>query len=36
MVAAFRSGQPEVYAQLWNDVAKGIASRQEKVEVDTD
>ena len=36
MVAAFHSGQPEVYAQLWNDVAKGIASRQEKVEVDTD
>jgi hypothetical protein len=36
MVAAFRSTQPEVYAQLWNDISKGIASQQEKVEADFD
>jgi hypothetical protein len=36
LVASFRSGQPEVYAQLWKDVAKGIDSRQERVEVDPD
>jgi hypothetical protein len=36
MVAAFRAEQPELYAQLWKDVAKGIGSRQESQDVDTD
>jgi hypothetical protein len=36
MVAAFRAEQPQVYEQLWKDVAKGIGSRQESQDVDMD
>jgi hypothetical protein len=36
MLAAFRAEQPEVYEQLWKDVAKGISSRQEQQDVDVD
>jgi hypothetical protein len=36
MVVAFRAEQPELYEQLWKDVAKGISSRQESQDVDMD
>lgn len=36
MIAAFRAEQPELYAQLWKDVGKGIASRQEVSDDDAD
>jgi hypothetical protein len=36
MLATFRGAQAALYAQLWKDVEKGIASRQEQQDVDTD
>jgi len=36
MIAAFRAEQPELYVQLWKDVGKGIASRQEASDDDVD
>ncbi|MBC7234102.1 MAG: hypothetical protein H5T68_12765 [Chloroflexi bacterium] len=34
MLNAFRANQPALYEQLWKDVAGGIASRQEKPDMD--
>ena len=36
MLMALRASEPEVYQQLWKDVGKGIASRQEQQDVDFD
>lgn len=36
MLMAFRAAEPEMYQQLWKDVGKGIASRQEQQDVDFD
>lgn len=36
MLMAFRASEPEMYQQLWKDVGKGIASRQEQQDIDFD
>lgn len=35
-LSAFRASQPAIYEQLWQDVARGIASCQEKPDTDFD
>ena len=36
MLSAFRMSESDTYEQLWKDVGKGIASRQEQPDVDYD
>jgi hypothetical protein len=36
IVQRFSQGEPEIFAQLWSDVSKGISSRQESQDVDMD